>query len=826
MAERSMTAAVLTLMMIFTISGALLASADTEPNDDEYTAETITPGIYSGIVDYMTDSYDYYKFQAGNGDIIRVTLESNATDDVLMFYCQNSAQEELIYLESMDNSSASGTYYTNNETGTDWYYLIVEAYGSGNYTITLTLDHQDDAGSGGDAPGTTGNAVEITAGEHSGHVEYGEDDYDYYKFWTGGGAGMSVEFISYSTAYDLTMYLYDQSESEIFYLDSINEAPVSDTHTTSSEMEWYYIAVEAYGDGNYTFILSISGQDDAGQGVDAPSDFGEALNITDGSYNGTVTYSTDQTDMYKFWAGKGDIIRIEFTYLDEGDYLTLKLHDKNHYIKKTITSNGTKEIMRMVTSFEDAEDWFYIGVEAYSSGNYSFVLNITDQNDGGSGGDAPGLPASDLPTITPSVLTGTAGDNDVSDFYNITVDAGDIIWLAVNATGTDVKIHILDDARILKRVFDIESNKLTSVRLAVDWNFTGTNWMFCVINAETYEIDFSTTHQNDAGSGTDAPGEPNVDYSMITNLTDGNYTGYIDLNNDMEDYYRINIKANETVNIIVESEISVNTLNTWISSRNGTALVSKSSYNGGSIVLNYMAESDMDLYFVARSSMGFGNYTFNITLGEITYPERVKDVTASWSGSGVRITWNPPESQGGSTITKYKIYRRTSTSDIYLLYSGWDGSFIYNDTTGVPGTTYIYGVAAVNAIGTGPLNESDPVTYQSESSGEDSDYDGMPDSWETTYGLDPNDPTDAVSDTDGDGVPALSEYQGGSDPTDVNSVPGGMPIDDDDWFGGLPGNSWAFCACGSCGLVFILIIIILVTVIIIKKRKGSVDEEE
>ena len=34
----------------------------------------------------------------------------------------------------------------------------------------------------------------------------------------------------------------------------------------------------------------------------------------------------------------------------------------------------------------------------------------------------------------------------------------------------------------------------------------------------------------------------------------------------------------------------------------------------------------------------------------------------------------------------------------------------------------------------------------------DSDSDGMPDAWETRYGLDPNDPSDATSDIDNDGV--------------------------------------------------------------------------
>jgi hypothetical protein len=47
----------------------------------------------------------------------------------------------------------------------------------------------------------------------------------------------------------------------------------------------------------------------------------------------------------------------------------------------------------------------------------------------------------------------------------------------------------------------------------------------------------------------------------------------------------------------------------------------------------------------------------------------------------------------------------------------------------------------------------------------DSDSDGMPDAWETRYGLDPNDPSDTTSDQDNDGVGALDEFLAGTIPS-------------------------------------------------------------
>ncbi|MDE2001466.1 MAG: fibronectin type III domain-containing protein [Patescibacteria group bacterium] len=80
--------------------------------------------------------------------------------------------------------------------------------------------------------------------------------------------------------------------------------------------------------------------------------------------------------------------------------------------------------------------------------------------------------------------------------------------------------------------------------------------------------------------------------------------------------------------------------------------------------------------------------------------------------SSVPIYWSAPASDGGSTITAYKIYRGTSSGNEALLATaGASSPHQYLDASDlVNGTTYYYKVSAVNAIGEGSLSNELNVT--------------------------------------------------------------------------------------------------------------------
>jgi hypothetical protein len=86
----------------------------------------------------------------------------------------------------------------------------------------------------------------------------------------------------------------------------------------------------------------------------------------------------------------------------------------------------------------------------------------------------------------------------------------------------------------------------------------------------------------------------------------------------------------------------------------------------------------------------------------------------------------------------------------------------------------------------------------------------MPDNWESQYGLDPSDPSDASADPDNDGKTNLQEYQAGTDPT----VAGGNVAE-----GGL-GFSCVPVTAGAAG-VLLVCVLVLAGLGALKRRAAS-----
>ncbi|MEA2054230.1 MAG: hypothetical protein U9O96_03810, partial [Candidatus Thermoplasmatota archaeon] len=123
------------------------------------------------------DEDDWYSFSVCEGQSIQVLLSSSEDYD----------------FELADTGATPvGHSYTADVSGTYFIHIFAnEGAGTGDYTISITLVGQNDAGSGKDAGNTIGTAMSISSGSYFGYLD-AYDWEDWYSFNANTGQGIKV----------------------------------------------------------------------------------------------------------------------------------------------------------------------------------------------------------------------------------------------------------------------------------------------------------------------------------------------------------------------------------------------------------------------------------------------------------------------------------------------------------------------------------------------------------------------------------------------------------------------------------------------------------
>ena len=208
------------------------------------------------------DSDDWYLFSVCEGQTIQISLTSSEDYDFEL-------------ADTVGNSI--GQSYTADMTGQYFLHIFAnDGAGASDYTFSITLVGQNDAGSGGDAGNSIDQAKSISPGSYSGYMDYNDVE-DWYSFTVDSGQGIfvTVEPIDKS---DYDIHLYNPSgvlvHSAQWYGEDELEYPADDSGTWKikldmfpgwDESKWpddYFL----YGSGAYTLELSIGGSAEAPPG--------------------------------------------------------------------------------------------------------------------------------------------------------------------------------------------------------------------------------------------------------------------------------------------------------------------------------------------------------------------------------------------------------------------------------------------------------------------------------------------------------------------------------------------------------------------------------
>jgi len=205
------------------------------------------------------DSEDWYSFSACNGQSIESSLITNENFDFEI------ADPEGNPLGQIADAEETGKYF--------FHVIANEGANSGDYSFSITINGQNDAGINGDAGDNIGEATSISSGSYYGYMDINDQE-DWYSFSVNSGQGIFVtlEIIEKS---DYDIHLYNPSgelvHSSQYYGDDELEYPADVSGIWKIQLDMFpgwdaskwpddYLL---YGSGVYEFELSIGGSAEA-----------------------------------------------------------------------------------------------------------------------------------------------------------------------------------------------------------------------------------------------------------------------------------------------------------------------------------------------------------------------------------------------------------------------------------------------------------------------------------------------------------------------------------------------------------------------------------
>ena len=157
---------------------------------------------------------------------------------------------ELAYNDDHGDSLASRIIWEATSSGE--YYVAVEGYGTGSYTLTVAVSDITD-----DHADSVEEATTVTVGEAvQGALDH-TNDIDVFVFQAEEGVFYQID-VALGTLSDSVVGLYDADELLLAYNDDHGDSLASRIIWEATSSGEYYAGVEGYGTGFYTLTVTVS----------------------------------------------------------------------------------------------------------------------------------------------------------------------------------------------------------------------------------------------------------------------------------------------------------------------------------------------------------------------------------------------------------------------------------------------------------------------------------------------------------------------------------------------------------------------------------------
>jgi len=419
---------------------------ETEPNDSYNQGMEIPAGILKGTLS-ANDKQDYFRFEMNPGTILSLNFTAGDGSQNLKIALRDFEGNEFWNSGETGPGANRSTRMLMNNTSGGIYYAVVDS-GNGPYKIGLSIENQNDAGSGIDAGDRISKALAIKPGSSFSGEMGGLDEEDWYRFDIPPGHILKLSFTPRESSEAMKFSLRSFERSEVWYSGVVpaGETRLERVMMNNSSGGTYYLEAY-YGSGQYGFEIFIESQNDAASGTDAADKMAEALKIMPGrSYSGELG-GYDENDWYRFDIPAGSILKMALTNYEDGEPMKFSFRnvDAIEVWQSDVVPPGTTKSTRMMINNTTGGIYF---LEAfYGNGPYKFEVLTESQNDGGSGTDAGDKITEALKIKPGRSISGELGDFDQEDWYTFTPQEGKSIEFTSSKDGEPLTLSIGNVAR-------------------------------------------------------------------------------------------------------------------------------------------------------------------------------------------------------------------------------------------------------------------------------------------------------------------------------------------------------------------------------------------
>jgi hypothetical protein len=424
--------------------GALSQSSVTieaEPNDAFKQATAVPMGTVNARLSEQ-DKKDFFKFDVPSGNILNLEFTPDEAAEPMSVSLRDPERNEIWYLDGVVPGVTKSTAVEMNSSSGGAFFVVVSG-GTGDYQMILTLQSQNDAGSGNDAPDQIAKALEIKPNRTYPGRLGGLDEADWYQFEITPGHILNLALTPDSEAEAMNFSLRNFERNEIWNFEKITPGVTKSNRVITNTLSGskYYLAVH-HGSGTYTFEISSETQNDAGSGADAGDRIAGAAVIKPGySYTGELG-GLDEEDWYQFEVLNGAILEFGFLPKPEGRAMSFSLlnSERKEIWQSGEVTPGVTRTGRLLMNSSSGGTYF---LKVYQGdGTYQVSLFTKMQNDAGYGTDAGDRKARAIAITSGQRFSAELGGLDEEDWFTFEPQKGEKLSFTCNKESKAMRLAL------------------------------------------------------------------------------------------------------------------------------------------------------------------------------------------------------------------------------------------------------------------------------------------------------------------------------------------------------------------------------------------------